>query len=312
MEKMKQSKKSFDPAVRMVMIGLTTLVSMSVGLFADLGLSTRFSDVILENLDIGKSYNLSTIKNLPLTMINTSSEEKEILIEIEAPTPEEVKPGYEEIPDPTWVKVVPDRFRLAAGARNLSDILINVPDDPKLIGRHFQVMFWAHTVDTGFLGVGVRVRVRFSVKSKSPEVTQMEIQKKKMTEFNFRLDPVTISAGEIVPGKPLDLKKERKVSIKFVNTGADDLKANLQCISYGDPQRPPNGYEAIPDEKWIEIEPKILDSKSDSIVPLKITLNVPDKPEYKDKKYAALINASLVGQDVPLNVYSQVLFTTGK
>lgn len=276
----------------------------------NIGLSTRFSDVILENLGIGASYNISQIKNLPLTVISNSSDETEVQVAVEAPTKEELKEGYEPIPDPTWVRVIPDRYRLAAGARQLSDILINIPDDPKLIGRHFQVMFWAHTLETGFLGVGVRVRVRFSVGSRAPETLRAEMLKKRMLDLNFRLEPVSLGAGEVRLGKTIDLRKEKNVTVKLVNTGSTKLKLKVESANFIEPQRPPQGYEALPDPKWLEVEPKILDSKPDTIVPLKIRIKIPEDEKYRDKKYAGLINVGLVGEEIPVNVYSQILMTT--
>lgn len=307
---MKKIMEIFKPLIIFTMI-LYLSVCPSIAI-ADIGLSTRFSDAILEHLEIGGSYNITEIKNLPLTIINGSTVETDVQVEIDAPKPEELKEGYEPIPDPTWVKVVPDKFRLPPAGRNLSDIVITIPDDPKLNGRHFQVMFWAHTVGEGFFGVGVRVRIRFSVGSKSPESARAEFVKKRMLNLNFRLDPTTIGLGEIAVGKAIDLKKEKEVSVKLVNTGSTPLKLGIQSSKFVNPQRPPVGYEELPDISWLEVEPKVLKAKPDTITPLKIKVRIPDKPEYRGKKYVGLVTVSLIGEDIPVNVYSQILMTTEK
>src|SRR5437764_874245 len=61
----------------------------------DIGIASRFSDVILENLSIGSSYNLTQIKNLPLTIINNSTVEMPMQVEVEAPSKQELQEGYE-------------------------------------------------------------------------------------------------------------------------------------------------------------------------------------------------------------------------
>ena len=277
----------------------------------DLSISTRFSDAVLENLDIGESYNVTQMKGLPLTIINGSNVETDILVEVDVPKPNELKEGYESIPDPTWVRVLPSQFRLPAGGRNLSDILIAIPNDPKLVGRHFQVMFWAHTLQTGFLGVGVRVRIRFSIGASSPEALKDEMTRKRLLDLNFRLDPISVSAQDIPLGKKIDLEIKRAV-VKLVNTGSTELKLRVVSSKYLNPQRPPSGYEEIPDPSWLKVKPSSFKSKPDTIIPLKITLEVPNLPEYKGKKFAGILNVSLEEEDIPVNIYSQILFTTEK
>jgi hypothetical protein len=295
----------------------TLFFGLMLGLIAppagsyDLGLATRFSDVILENLDIGQSYNFSALKNLPLTIINTSNVEAEVQVDVQAPTIEELKEGYEPIPDPSWVRVIPDRFKLPPAGRNLSDIILTIPNDPSLKGRHFQVMFWPHTLDSGFYGVGVRVRIRFSVGAKSPEAAQAEAKRKKMMNFDFRLDPTSISLSKKVPlGRKIDLVKETNFKLKLVNTGPIPVKLFVRMEKYINPQRPPAGYEEIPDLNWFKIKNTKLNSKPDTIEPISMVLEIPDKPEFKGKKYAALAVVGMQEGDIPINIFSQILFTT--
>jgi hypothetical protein len=266
--------------------------------------------VILENLSIGGNFNMTQIKNLPLTIINNSTIEMPMQVEVEAPSEAELQPGYEAIPDVTWVKILPNQFKLGPGARNLSDIVISIPNDPGLIGKSYQVMFWAHSVQQGFLGVGVRVRVRFSIATSSPESKKLEAQKKRMLDLNFRLDPILVNAGSVPLGKNVDLKKEKSVNMKLVNTGSSKMKLKIESVGYQNEMNPPLGYQPLPDPKWLEVKPKVLSVKPDTITPLKFALKIPDDPQYRGKKYAALIYVSLVGEDIPVNVYSQVLINT--
>ena len=56
---------------------------------SNLSLSARFSDVVIENLDIGETYNISQMKGLPLTIINGSDIETQIIVEVDVQNPAE-------------------------------------------------------------------------------------------------------------------------------------------------------------------------------------------------------------------------------
>ena len=114
-----------------------------------IGIALRFVDVTLENVQPGASFNLRAIKNLPMVVQNLDHEEGvDIVLESVLPNvkdPKEMKDGYEPIPDPSWVRIFPDHFHLGPHASAASDILVTVPNDPKLIGHHFKCILAART-----------------------------------------------------------------------------------------------------------------------------------------------------------------------
>src|SRR2546430_1011904 len=87
------------------------------------GMALRFVDVVLENVSPGTSVNLREYKNLPLVVLNNDNEDMDVAIEIVIPEAKEMKEGYEPIPDPTWIKILPDHFHLGPNASASSDVL---------------------------------------------------------------------------------------------------------------------------------------------------------------------------------------------
>ena len=61
------------------------------------------------------------------------------MIESQVPAPKELFAEYEAVPDPTWMEINPPRYRLGPGEVGFSDLVIRVPDDPKL-GRDLFVI----------------------------------------------------------------------------------------------------------------------------------------------------------------------------
>ena len=87
---------------------------------------------------------------------------------LEARPAKDVKAGYEPIPDPTWLKVVPEKFHLEKGGRGSGELVISVPKDKSLIGRHFEAAVHARTVGSGFLAAGVLHTVCLSIGAPAP------------------------------------------------------------------------------------------------------------------------------------------------
>src|SRR3989339_1621939 len=95
------------------------------------GVTAIFGDFILENLPIGESLNLRALKSVPFIIVNKGDVPVDGTIEVMVPTQKKLKEGYEPIPDPEWIKVVPNKMRLGPGERGVSDVIINIPNDPK-------------------------------------------------------------------------------------------------------------------------------------------------------------------------------------
>jgi hypothetical protein len=128
------------------------------------GLSTGFSEVILENLEIGSSYSTASAANLPLAVVNTGEEPVNLKIELLKPAPAELKEGFEPIPDLNWIELKQKEFfNLEPKQTAVTDVIIHIPNEQQYKGKKYQVYIWSHTVSTN-IGVGLKSKLLFSIK----------------------------------------------------------------------------------------------------------------------------------------------------
>ncbi len=286
-----------------------------------LGITLRFMDVTLEKIEPGDSFNLRVSRNLPLVVVNPdkSGPGTDIMIESLIPNPQETKPGYEPIPDPTWLKIVPDRYHLGPQASASSDMIITIPNDPKLIGHHYEAILWAHTYvkdrlkTTGVVfQAGMRARVRISIGTVGPAELQEEKLQKKLASINinFAVAPETVFLNDLALGKSIDLKADRKASFKIINQSDDPVELRLSPIPPDANINPQAGYEYAPDPTWLEVKPRDIKVPGNAIKEVKLRLMIPDKAEFRGKHYMFLIRTTLTDESLPLNYNNQLYITT--
>jgi len=308
------------PHLRAVSIICSAIILLP-GVGQPLGIAMRFVDVTLENVEPGANFNLRVIRNLPLVVTNQDEEAgADIVVESNIPTAKEMKEGYEPIPDSSWIKAVPARFHLGPKASAAVDVIVTIPDDPKLIGHHYEAILWVHTdaqknaMQGGglLLQAGLRSRFRMSIKTMGPASLQREKKLKKLATINtnFSVNPDTILIPHLAVGRAVDLKESNKASLKIVNQSDDPIKLKLTPIER-DPNIVPQGdFIWAPDFKWVKLSPEIINVPGNAIKEVKMTVTVPDKPEFRNKKYAILMRTTLADDDLPIAYHNVLYFTT--
>jgi hypothetical protein len=257
---------------------------------ADVGLGTQFTDAVIENLEPGGTYNLRELRGVPYSVTNIGDAEVEVEIEVEPPPTKLLQENYEPIPDPSWIRLLPAKHRIPAKGMAFSDIVIAVPADPALVGRHFQANIWVHTVGTGLLGTGLRSRVRFSV-GPGPESLAKEKARKAMVDLNFEVWPSVLYVTDVPPGKRYDAGKKQGKSVTVTNRSNKPLELVLKVEKWNPHQQPlPEGHESG-DPAWVQIKPVKLKIKPFTVQEVKVTLDVP--PEQAGKKLAYFLQAAL-------------------
>ena len=127
------------------------------------GLSTGFSEVNLEGLDIGKSCSTKETAGLPLIVVNTGEESLDLKMEVLLPEAQELKEGFEPIPDLGWIKLEQTEFKgIGHNDSAATDVIITIPDDKQYLGKKYQVFIWSHTVGRN-IGVGLKSKLLFSI-----------------------------------------------------------------------------------------------------------------------------------------------------
>lgn len=298
-------------------ITLSLVLLLAPGAWAK-GIAVRFVDIVMERVAPGTNVNLRVYKNLPLVVINNDDEDMDVAVEVVLPDPKEMKEGYEPIPDPTWIKVIPDRYHLGPRASASSDVIISIPDDPKYINKHYEAIIWSHSDNKNkrllgggvFLEVGMRSRVRMSIGTEGPATLARERALKKLATINtnFSVNPDNLFVSDIPLGKTTDLKADKKASFKVINQSDEGVDLKFAAVAQDPNIRPQAGYEYAPDPKWLELTPK-LSVPGNAIKEVKAKITVPDDPQYHGKKYMFLVQTTLADESLPL-IYFNMLYVT--
>lgn len=270
-----------------------------------LGLAARFGEVVVENAEIGRTYNLRETLKLPFGIENRGIGEVEVVVEFEPPAKNHVKEGYEAIPDPTWLRALPDRLKIGPKSQGFFDLLLTIPDDPALNGRHFHAIVKARTIGTGLLGVAIENNLRFSV-GPGPESLKEEKRQKAMAKLDFDVSPQTIYVTDVPLGKAFDTKAEQNKVIRVANYASDPLPIKLTSEEWNQKLYMPAGYEPIPDPSWVKFKTSEQKIEPEQIGSFQFVIQIPDEPAYRGKKFAALIRTGLstgFWLDAPVTVF---------
>ncbi|TBR25084.1 hypothetical protein EPO15_02805, partial [bacterium] len=204
---------------------------------ARIGLSTQFIDVVVEGLRPGGTYSLRELRGSSYAVKNRGDAVVEV--SLEALRPAVLVPPYEAVPDPAWVELTPGRLRIEPGQLGVSEVVLRIPDDPRLAGRHFQATLLARTLGTGIVGTGVKSRLRFSL-GPSPETV------------NFDLSPGELSLSKPRAGPAYDSRKAEGRGFALANRTNVALRLRLEAARWteGTEPLPPGGWETPSELSW--------------------------------------------------------------
>ncbi len=285
------------------LVGLMLMAPSPGG--AVIGLGARFGDVILENVTPGKLYDLREVAHVPFVVENKGDEDVEVEVKFSRPARTKLAKDYEAIPDPGWFKAVPGKIVIGSHSLGYFDVLLTVPEDPALKGKHYQVTATAAMVGTGLFNVGIDNRIRFSI-GPGPESVQAEKKKKAMQQLDFDVSPSEMYVRDVPVGRLYDVRKEAKKSIRIANYAPDPL-AVLMTVGPWDKVYPlPEGYEPIPDVGWIKVQKATVTIAGEAIGLAGLDVRIPDDPQWKGRRFAAMVRSGLTTGfwlDAPVKVF---------
>jgi hypothetical protein len=277
------------------------------------GLRTKFGEVTVKGLKIGQEYSMNNLMNLPLRIVNIGAETEQVVVDV---TPEKsaAVEGYEPT-DGSWIKLDGHKFTVEPNHEAVTDIHINIPNDPKLLGRRFSAHIWSHTVPGAhsMYGAGLGSELLMEISSIPP--TEDELKKKfvdaKLTNLDFTLYPTEGVAADVPLGAEFDLKKQRKVSIKLVNPNDAGLHFKIRSIPFWESLLPlPDGYEAAPQWTWVRPSTDTVAVDGNSIKETSLFANIPDDETLKGKSYVFVIAVEVLEQQISSRVYYELLMKT--
>ena len=285
--------------------------SLAVAAWAGLSLAVRFPDIVVENIQPGTVVNLRQMKGVPYVVINQADIALDIQVDPEIPFagPAQAKEGYEPVPQADWLRIVPNRFKLNPGEIGTAEVILSVPADPGLVGKHFQANIRAKTENTGQLALAVAHYVRFSVGTAGPAALAKEKNRKALGNLDLDLTPPNIRWEGVPLGKPLSLKSTKGTSLKVTNRGNDAVQIKLVSVKVDNNLREP-GWVETPHPEWLSVKPEVIKVKPNQIKDVQLFVNIPDAPENKGKKFLFLVKAELADLGIPLQFYTRVYVQT--
>lgn len=274
---------------------------------AIVGISTRFVDVTIERLEIGKSYNIRKLRNVPYAVKNRGNTDMEIKVEVTVPKSNELVKGYEAIPDPTWIQIMPNKFNVPADQMGYAEMIIQIPNDPKYAGKHYQAKIIAKTVNVGLFAAGTESRLRFSV-GPGPETLEKEEKEKTMMTLDFDITPSEMYVSDLEPGKTYNINKLAQKKLKITNRAETPIKMRFNSIKWLSSLDISGDYVPAPDPLWLTFSPSEKTMKGERIETIDPMIKIPASDEYRGKKYAFLLKVDLI-MGVELEVYSKIYVT---
>lgn len=286
------------------------LCSFDLPVFAG-GLRTPFGEVIVRNLKIGQTYSMHKLVNLPLRVINTGGDSVDLRIETVKHTV--LNQGYEPIPSLDWVRVEKGTFTVEPNREAVTDLIINIPNDPALLGRRFQADIWSHTVDPRALLVGLQSRLLLHIDSTPP--TEDELKKKFVDEtvanLDFTIMPVNAIVSDIPLGREVSLRKERKLSIKMINPNDRPINFRVRSIPVWESMiTVPAGSEEAYNPQWLSPEKDVIKVEGNSIAETSLRLNIPDKSEHRGKHFYFIVSFEILEQKISTRVFYRLAVDT--
>jgi hypothetical protein len=273
------------------------------------GLSTQLGEAVIENLQIGQTYNLQQLANLRLIVTNTSDYGVDLRMDILFPDSSELKNGSKPIPDTSWVKLSQNLFKLGPNEKASSDIIISIPDEDQYLGKKYQVTIWSRTLGGSgsgmFLAYGLKTRIIFTIDTvratASDAVTSSE------ASVNFTLKPEEIFLENVELGKIYDVARKTGLVLKITNPSEHEQTFRLEGLTVNNSVATlTKEYEDAPDASYLKF------SESSFVLPpkgtktIKMYLKFPPEKEYSGKKYMFVIHAFTVDEKVTTGVYSRL------
>jgi len=267
------------------------------------GLKTTFVRVKIENLRVGNTYSIREMANLPLAVYNTGEEATNVRVEPTVPIAGELREGYEPIPDASWIKLEQDLFEgVKPNGAAITDVLISIPDDERLLGRRYQVMIWSHTEGEGLIACGLKGEVLFAVSS------EKSAPRKAITVL-----PTEIYIADVEPGKVFSLKAEGSgVVLRIFNPLGEAKRVTLKSIPVAGSQvELKAGYAECPEPGYLKVGTAAITLPAHGQGDVDLAVCFPGGAEYRGKQYQFVVAVNEIGETSPI-AYSAIYVVVKK
>jgi hypothetical protein len=274
-----------------------TFVLAVVSYTSAAGIRTTFVKVTLDNLRIGNEYNIREMANLPLAVYNTGDQAIDLKVEPTVPLLDELREGYEPIPDVSWILIKQDSFKaVKPDGVAITDVVISIPDAHEHLGKKYQAMVWSHTVGAGLIACGLKSEILFSI-------SRTEAGAKE----DLHVFPTEVFVSDVKAGKVFDVKKKGGgVTLKVFNRSGENKEFEIESIRVADsPLELKEGYIDCPDPGFLVLSDAAFTLREDEDKEIAMRLAFPENELYAGKRYMFAVHTRVVGEPES-GVYSKI------
>jgi len=273
----------------------TSLLSIALSIASMLNastLSTNFADVYIDNLKIGGSYNLSQVANMPMWVGYRGDKPVDLKIDIVQPTPSELKDGYEQIPDPSWINVSRKTLSLLPDESETVDVTVTIPDDKKYLGKKYQAYVLiasrppADSKNAVSITLALKGRIRFGIAQAEPspeEIKEIKKQQLRATQ-GVMIIPEKFEVEFTSNEKQQKAKREitEYTPLKIINSSFEKVEIFIEPAEpdISGISLPRNYSKGNTDE--LSFSKKNFTLKPDTVESIRIWLIRNNKTEYKE------------------------------
>lgn len=285
------------------------ILAVSTGTALAGGLSTQLGEVVIENLQIGQTYNLHDLANLDLSVRNNGDYEIDLVMDPLVPAPGELKQGARAIPDLAWMALTENRHVIAPQGTATTQILLSIPNDERYLGRKFQVTIWSHSVPRPGAGMalayGLKSRIIFTIDPVKAD--PVDVVTASTADAGCVITPQEIRQDEVAVGRLWDMEKESRVHLTVSNPGDMERKVRLTSQTVGASQAEvTRGYEDAPDASYLTFSENELVLAPGESRTVQMYLCFPADRKYSGRDFMFIVHAQSVGTQVSTGVYARV------
>ena len=297
----------FSPSARVVPGTLVAALGLLVSANALAGgLRCSFGEVVINNLKICKSYSLEKLANLPLSLTNTDDKPSTVRVDALVPGEDELRQGAQAIPSATWASARPDSFVLAPNQTQSVELTIAIPDDERLFGKKFEVVYWSHTLAQAgnMIAYGLKSRVIFTIDQARDTAGAAPAA----GELSIDFAPSQIVLEGVVRGREYRIEDSHHKPLVVRNTSARQISIELEPLSgQNSDAGPQEGYSDLLASAHLSLSPTKLSLEPGEEKAIAGTLVFPKGPSLKGKKFMCVISAAVMNMPVRTQIYSRIL-----
>jgi len=298
---------------RVMNLSFLMIIGLLSNSWADEGIKMNYAEVVLQNLSIGGTYNMTKVANLPLKITNNT--ERDQIFELSVIQPimgSRLKPGYQPIPDSDWIKLKDKEVEIKSKSFYITDVIISIPDDKKLLGQKYQVNIQSKQKPKGggmSLTLAIKGRLLFSVAPVKLDVDKVHNTK---IDLDFSITPPRVELKDIPLGKKNKVVADKEQWIKLKNTSKKTTTYYLESLNPKDTVIAlDSGYEACPDPTFLTFAKEKIKLNKDQEKPMEMYIQIPDLPEHRGKQYEFL-GSVRIGKGMSGIRYFRILVSTEK